>query len=395
MAAILRGRTAAAPYRLAARIGFRDSRPVNRITTSLSAYLGARFLAALAVVTGVIAGLILLFDLVELMRQGAVRGTAAFSDVFGLALLKLPHTVEDTFPFAVLIATMYGLFRLSRHHELVVMRSIGISAWQVLAPTVALAAGIGVAAVLMFNPVAAGMYDQYLRLSRELLAPRATAVDIGRTGFWLREARPEGAAVVHADSVALDEGTLRLHDAVIFLTDNREQFVRRIEAKEGELLDGVFRLLDVRDMEPGKPTVVRPEFFLPTRITFTQVQDNFARPETLSFWDLPGFIRFSRAAGFSALPHRLYLQSLLATPLMLCAMVLVGASFFMTALARAGVWTVRALGGIAAGFVLYFFSQFTYALGLSATLPVALAAWAPVMVAALLSLTFLFYREDG
>lgn len=368
---------------------------MNRALTSLSTYLGLQFLGALALVTGVVAGLVMLFDTVELLRQGSTGGGAEFGAVLGLALLKLPHTLEDTFPFAVLIATMYGLFRLSRHHELVVMRSIGISVWQVLTPTVGLAALIGVINLLIINPLSASMFDQYLKLSRELLAPRAATLDIGRSGFWLREATPQGAAVVHAASVTQDAGLLRLHDMVIFVSDAREQFQRRIEANEGELLDGQFRLRGVRDMEPGKPIVVHESFIQPTSLTLSQVQDNFARPETLSFWDLPAFIKFSRQAGFSALPHRLYWQSLIASPVMLCAMVLVGASFFLTALARAGVWTMRAMGGIGAGFLLYFFSRFTYALGLSATLPVPLAAWAPVLVATLFSLTYLFYREDG
>jgi len=60
-----------------------------------------------------------------------------------------------------------------------------------------------------------------------------------------------------------------------------------------------------------------------------------------------------------------------------------------------GGWTARGVAGLGAGFVLYFFSRLTYALGLSATLPLALAAWAPALVAALLGLTYLFHSEDG
>ena len=76
-------------------------------------------------------------------------------------------------------------------------------------------------------------------------------------------------------------------------------------------------------------------------------------------------------------------------------MVMLAAAFFLTAQARLAAWTLRAAAGVAAGFLLYFFSQFTYALGLAATLPVLLAAWAPAAIALLLSLAFLFFNEDG
>jgi lipopolysaccharide export system permease protein len=362
---------------------------------SLSVYLAHQFAIAVLWVLSGIAGLILLFDLVELLRKSAAAGAITPIVVVGLALMKLPHTLQDTLPFVVLFATMFGLFRMSRHHELVVMRATGVSAWQVLGPMMGLTALFGILNLLVFNPVAARLYDQYTMLARQIADPRATALDVGRAGFWLRESNADGAIVVHAADVNQDGGRLRLTGILVIVSDGNDQLMRRIEAVDGELLDGNFRLVNAQGMTPGEATRQFAEYLLPTKITLAQVQDSFARPETLSFWDLPSFIAFSRAAGFSALPHRLYLQSLLASPLMLCAMVLMGAAFFLTALARAGVWLARTLGGLGAGVLLYFFARFAYALGLSAQLPISLAAWAPVIVSALLSLTYLLYREDG
>ncbi|MCA9266972.1 MAG: LptF/LptG family permease [Rhodobacteraceae bacterium] len=368
---------------------------MHRISPSLSIYLGSRFLIALGGAFALIAGLILLFDSIELLRRAADLEAVGGLTVIGLALLKLPHTVQDALPFMVMLAMMYALFRHSRHYELVVMRSAGISAWQVLTPSMVLVVALGLANLFVFNPVAASLYDIYGRLERRLIDPKATALDIGASGFWLREATPTGAAVVHADTVQQDGSDLHFDNVIIFVSDAKDNLSHRIEADSGDLGDGVFHLTGVRDLEPGKPVARYATYDQPTTITFAQVQDSFAAPETLSFWDLPAFVATSRAAGFSALPHRLYWQSLLASPVMLCAMVLVAAAFYMTAQTRLGGWTVRTLGGIAAGFLLYFFSRFTYALGLSTTLPIGLAAWSPAIVALLLSLTYLFYREDG
>ena len=52
-------------------------------------------------------------------------------------------------------------------------------------------------------------------------------------------------------------------------------------------------------------------------------------------------------------------------------------------------------GGVLTGFALYLFSDVVFALGLSDSIPVTLAAWSPSGVALLLGLTTLLHLEDG
>ncbi len=114
----------------------------------------------------------------------------------------------------------------------------------------------------------------------------------------------------------------------------------------------------------------------------------------MSFWDIPRFIRSLEAAGFTAHRHRLHWHALLATPVLLCAMVLIAATFSLRP-ARRGGTVYLAAGGIGAGFLLYFMSNVVYALGLSSGIPVVLAAWTPAGVSMLLGVSTLFHLEDG
>ena len=186
-----------------------------------------------------------------------------------------------------------------------------------------------------------------------------------------------------------------LYDVSIFELTTTEKLIRRLEARIGILGGGFITLRNVRELAPNTPSVLRDEMHLPTRITFEKVQDSFASPESMSIWDLPRFIRFQSSSGFSAIPHRLYWQSLLASPFMLLAMVLVAAAFYLSSNTRGITWLLRGVAGLGAGFLFYFFSRFTYALGLSSTLPLILAAWAPTAVASMLGLAYLLHREDG
>ena len=368
---------------------------MNRFAPSLSFYLGRQFLASLAGVVSVFLSLIVLFDTIELWRRTVRVEDADLSTVFSLALLKAPHMIQDTLPFAVMIAVMFALFRLARNYELVIIRSAGVSAWQVLSPVMGLTVVLGLLNLALLNPFAASLYAMHERMMFDLTNKSVTTLNIGDTGFWLREAGENEAVIVHARSVHQDAESLALSGVTILKVNSKNELLHRIEAETGYLRDGEFQLKNTWDMEPGKLAVNQLQLTQKTTITLAQIQNSFADPETLSFWELPEFIEFSQAAGFSALPHRLYLQSLIAMPLLLCAMVLLAASFFLTTQARSAGWTIRSAAGVTAGFGVFFFAQVTYALGLAGTLPLVLAAWAPSIVAALFGLTYLFYREDG
>ena len=78
----------------------------------------------------------------------------------------------------------------------------------------------------------------------------------------------------------------------------------------------------------------------------------------------------------------------------MCAMVLLAATFALRN-SRSGGTTLIVTSGVLFGFMLYFFSDVVFALGLSDSIPVTLAAWTPSGVSMLLGLAMLLHLEDG
>lgn len=367
-----------------------------RIYVTLSGYIARHFVMALLATLIVIMGLIFLLDFIELMRRAAGEPGVDIPALLTMALLKLPHMVHQVLPFAVLIGGMVAMWRLTRSQELVVMRAAGVSIWQFLAPAMLVVGAVGVVNVTIVNPLSATLYKNYERLEDTLILQQRGSFDISESGMWLREPRDdEGHTVVHATHVRQDGYRLDMRDLTFIFVDEGERFAKRIDARLGSLQDGRFLLRDVWIMEPGQPSEHADTLTLPTTLTLGRVQENFASPETLSFWELPHFIAFFESAGFSAQPHRLYWHSLLASPVLLCAMVLMAAVFSVSPNQRSGRGFLRVVGGVGAGFLLYFFSRLTLALGLSSTLPLWLAAWSPTLVTVLLGTATLLHLEDG
>ncbi|HLN25650.1 MAG TPA: LPS export ABC transporter permease LptG [Patescibacteria group bacterium] len=367
-----------------------------RLSPILSLYIGRQFLMAFLGALGVIMGLIFLFDVIELMRRASTHGDVPFQFILLMALYKLPQMVQLILPFAVMIGAMTCFWTMTRSRELVVTRSAGISAWQFLTPVMIVVLGIGVINVTAFNPLAAKLYQRYEQMQDQMaLRGNNNPLLVGESGLWLREMHGDQQVVVHANAVRQDGFDLKLREVSVFVSDEHEHFIYRIEAALGQLENGYFHLTKTVLLRPGRPVEEHEFDDFATQLTLAKIQDNFASPESVSFWELPGFISFFESAGFSANRQKLYFQSLLASPLLLCAMVLVAAVFSLRPDMRSGGLMGRVIGGIVSGFVFYFFSKVIYALGMSSTLPVALAAWTPALVTGLVGMGILFHLEDG
>ncbi len=365
-----------------------------KISQTLSFYIGRNFLYSFCAVFAVFLGIIYLFDTVELLRRASSHDNVGIGLIFQMGLLKLPFMGQQVFPFAVLFGGMAAFWRLTRSSELVVTRAAGVSAWQFLLPVLLVAFLLGLLKISTFNPLASAMLTKYDRINKTLLKGQSNLLAVSQSGLWLRQASGKNQSVIHAPKISLMKNEIKLSDVTIFVYQGANKFKSRINAASGDLEDGFWHLKKVWIHEEDNPAVFKKEHWLETDITLNNIHENFSPPETTSFWDLPDFIANMERAGFSALRHRLYWHSLLAAPLLLCAMVLIAAIFTLRQ-SRRGNATIVITGGITTGFLLFFFSDVVFALGLRESIPVVLAAWTPSGVCTLLGLAMVFHLEDG
>lgn len=362
------------------------------LSWTMQRYIAIQLLIGIMAVFGGCAVLTLMIDLVEMLNRAAGKEGIGFFTVLGMSLLKLPSISEKILPFAILFGSMWTFTRLSRTQELVIVRASGMSIWQFLTPALVLALLLGVLSVSVYNPVAAAMMSRFENLEARYIRGKTSLLSLASTGLWLRQADEGGQSVIHA--LRTGSQGLQLEDVIIFLQDKSEKFVGRIDAKSAKLYEGEWVLTEAWRTGVDRKPVFVERMSLPTTLTPEQIQDSFTSPETISFWDLPEFIKTFEAAGLTAVRHRLHYSALLASPFLFCAMTIIAASFSLR-LARLGGVTRLILAGSLTGFLLYFLSDVTQALGISGILPVTLAAWSPTAVALLLGAATLLHLEDG
>jgi lipopolysaccharide export system permease protein len=363
-----------------------------RLSYLLSGYIGRRFLMSIAMVFVLIMAVGFLIDLVNLAQRAGSREGVGFVVILQMALLRLPYIAQKVLPFAVLFGTMLTYLWLTRTNELVVSRAAGVSVWQFLLPSLVIALLLGVFVVTVFNPLSSAFISRYEHMEAQYLRGQTSLLAVSNGGIWLRDGDGDDQMVIHAVGVS-QSGTV-LRDVIIFMYEDVDRFVQRIDAKSASLNTGYWELTDALITSPEMTAAFAKDYRLDTDLTVGRIQDSFAPPDTMSFWALPDFIKTLEEAGFSAVRHRIHWHSLLAIPLLLAAMVLVAATFSLR-LTRRGRLGIFVLAGLISGFLLYFLSDVSLALGMSGSLPAVLSAWAPATIFGLIGMAMLFHLEDG
>jgi lipopolysaccharide export system permease protein len=364
---------------------------------TLAAYISRQFSAAVGVMVLALTGLVSLFDFIELLRRSVGKAEASFGLVAQIAALRMPYIAIEILPFAVLIGGIVCFWRLTRSSELIVARAAGVSAWQFLAAPVGCAFLMGCIATVAVSPLSSAMFARAEALEHAHLSTGGP-LNLANGQLWLRQSDqalvPKGVAILHAGNVVLRNKTLRATGVTVFRLDAADRLLTRLEATSAVLAGGDWTLQNALSLHPDAAPQIAGTVHLPTDLTVARVQESFASPDTLSVWELPGFIDLLKRSGFSTIRHRLHFQALLALPLLAATMALVAAGFSMRPTRRGGVARMIG-GGVAAGFCLFLISKLAEEFGQSGAVPVVLAAWAPAAAGSMLALALLLHMEDG
>lgn len=363
----------------------------------LHRYFARRFLISFAIITAVLFSLILLVDIVEQTRKFGSYDLA-WKDIMVLTLLNVPQTLNLILPLIMILATVALFIALARSSEMVVTRAAGRSALESLAAPVFVALVIGLLAVTVLNPIVAATSKRYIQLSDRYRAADGSAFSVSEEGLWLRQGSASGQIVISALRSNADAS--ELFDVTFVAYARGKGPERRIDAASARLTDGEWVLSDVKSWPLARGTNAEgnAQHFdtlkVPSSLTLERIRESIGKPAAVSIYDLPKFIRQLQQAGFSTRRHQVWLQTEIARPLFLVAMVLIASAFTMRH-TRFGGTGVAVLISVLLGFTLYFIRSFAQILGENGQIPIFLSAWAPPFAATMLALGLLLHAEDG
>jgi lipopolysaccharide export system permease protein len=354
----------------------------------ITLYMGRLFLVR---TFAVLAMLVLILQTLDLLGEsGKILAVAGNSqgDVLAYVGMRAPQIVARMLPFSVLLGTLITFTTLSQNSEIVSMKAAGLSAHQILAPLV-VASLLVAATSFIFNDNVVAPATAKLKAWQDAEYEKVPLDSGIKNNVWVRE----GQDIINAGSVMGKAGKTSLLDVKVYL---RSQNVLRqiISAKSATFSKDGWLLKDVRQFDVA--TLEERSFaaltvgagITPDRFQYVKVDG-----ESLGFVALYKAIQGLKSGGRRTSSLEGVLWHKISGPLSALLMPLL-AAVAAFGLARSGALFLRAVIGMALGFIYFVADNFALAMGNLGAYPPMIAAWAPFLLFFLIGETVLVRTEE-
>ena len=313
---------------------------MNRLDRYIAVTVGGMILLASA-------GLVSLFAIFAFMDQLTdVKNDYTIATVAEYIGYSIPRIVYDTLPFAVLIGCLAGLGILASNNELIVMRSAGISTWQIARATLKPAL-VFVFLGLLLGELVLPDFERTARVIRE----DAMEADISpRGGFWYREKN----TFMHFTPINI-QGDLR--NINHYVLDDKQTLVQSIWAESASYsADSGWLMQNVLISSPGRGITSQQ---LPTHVWETSLTPNLinteilVEPAKMSIVQLYDKITYLHGQGLNASKFELGFWAKSFQPIASLSLVFIAISFIFGPL-RETTMGMRVVSGLMIGIVFKF-----------------------------------------
>jgi lipopolysaccharide export system permease protein len=355
---------------------------------TMSIYMGKMFLVRTFAILG---ALVLILQSLDLLTEsGRILAVASNGDaeIWRYVGLRVPQIASTFLPYSVLLGSILTLSQLNQNSEVIAMKASGLSAHQILAPL--LLTGLGVAAIAFtFNDRivsrASATLEQWKKVDYAPLP-----VDRGdRSNVWVKG----DDNLIEVKQIKGRGDAAQLYGITVYERQGRSlrsilTAEHGVRAGDGWRVDSAQRF----DISAGTRTAlgatvighnVRPDQF-----TLAHVD-----PDSMGVGPLSEAIRDLNVAGRPTAALEGALWHKLAGPLSSILMPLLGAVAAF-GIARSGKLFIRAVIGMALGFLYFVADNFALAMGNLSAYPPFLAAWAPFLLFLMIGEAVLLRTEE-
>ncbi|MDX8389881.1 MAG: LPS export ABC transporter permease LptG [Mariprofundaceae bacterium] len=304
--------------------------------------------------------------------------------LFEYLLMKLPMALADFMPVIMLFSAAMFLTGLSRHQEIVAMRSAGLGLRKLLAPLLIVAM---LAAILVFvigewvTPITNQRLDHIERTHIQHKQPQQHGTQ------WLKD----GQRFLRLQPLGDQQFKL-----MVLETDLQGRWQRRIDAADATYKDGAWQMHDVQLSVPSELEGMKlrhvQHMSLPTQIGSNAVA--LPNPRHMKFIALNDYATELQSAGLKSAEYRFTLHHKVAAPLACLMMVILAIALSMQLATRTRAISFGLLATIVLGLLFYIFGNTSYLLASGEHLPPVFAAWLPNLIFGGLA-GFLLLRREG
>ena len=294
-----------------------------------------------------------------------------------LSLLFIPSLLNNFFPFVILLSGIWFFLRIKKTDELTAMNVSGMSNLSIIIIPSILSIIIGIFFVTTLNPITSVLVKKYESIKGNYEKDQDYLATVTVNGIWIKEKGAKSNYVVRAANLKKEN----LINVTIYEFDKNNNFTRRVEADSANITSLKWVLKNIRvinaDGIVSTENIKDPSYF--SMYDIKKIKSIYSNLDTISFWNLEHEIKLLQQRGYSTKEMQVKLHRSLAFPFFLLSMVLLSSVFTLGTRFNDNNWTYVFLA-IISSVLIFFFNDFSAALGKTDKLPIELSVWMPITI---------------
>jgi len=294
-----------------------------------------------------------------------------------LTSIIVPTFMYKMLPFIILLSGIWFFLKIKKSDEVTALKVSGMSNFSIMLIPSIIAIALGIFFITSINPITSALVKKYETMKGSYEKDQDYLAAITENGIWIKEQASNKNNIIRSSNLKNDN----LMKVTIYEFDQNNNFLRRIEADSANIKSSLWILKNVKIIdENGKINEVEEKnFYYSSMYDLYKIKTLYANLDTVSFWDIKKEIQLLEKRGYSTKEMEAKLHQSFSFPFFLLAMVLLSAVFTLGVDFKESNFTYTLLA-IITSVLVYFFNDFSAALGRTEKLAIEISVWMPIII---------------
>jgi lipopolysaccharide export system permease protein len=211
-------------------------------------------------------------------------------------------------------------------------------------------------------------------------------VFVNETGIWILDKNEKEKNIIRIEKINKDFSTLTR--ITIYNYDNSNNFIKRIDADEGIIIDKNWQLNKVHIITANKKNNkdnYLNNYSYTSNININELRNVYKNTETTSLLDINKEMLILEDKGYSTIDLRIRYQKLISFPIYLLAMSILSGLMIIN-LGKTANYLKYGTYGVIISIIIYFLNDLSITIAKSGIISVDFSVWIPIFLIILINL---------
>ena len=297
-----------------------------------------------------------------------------------LSLLNSPALMFEMFPFILLITIQLLFIKLFENKEIEIFKYSGLKNSSIFVILSILSFSIGLLIIVLFYNFSSNLKNMYLEFKSPYATDGKYLAVITKNGLWIKDKINQNTLIINSEKI---EDNYLIEN---FISEFDENFIstRNITSKKIDITNNVWKIYDAKIFINNEYKYAE-QLNLSTNFDYRRIISLYSNLSSLNIHELFELRKNYKKLNFSSTEVDLQILKIFSFPFYLLLMTIFSASIMLRIKQLSGV-TTKIFLGLFFSVIIYYLSNFSYALGTSERAPMVIAVFLPIFILSIINI---------